>query len=150
MSKISVNKKVNYLLTKIIFCLNIPLVLMYFPILHLSNNSNGVYTASVPFLEGTILFVICVAIYFLLKGDIGVILANVVLNGIILFVLQDNINFAFKLIFSPSIGSESSLISLFSVIIYYTFACLIVGIAGLIFLLIKRCLFRKDCRCYYG
>ena len=150
MSKLSFNKKFNYLFTKIIFCLNIPLVLMYFPILYLTNNSNGVHSASVPFLEGTILFVICVAIYFLLKGDTGAILSNVVLNGIILFVLQDNINFAFRLIFSPSMGSESSLISLFCFIIYYTFACLIVGIAGLIFLLIKRCLFRKDCRCYYG
>ena len=150
MSKLSFNKKVNYLLTKIIFCLNIPLVLMYFPILYLTNNSNGVYTASVPFLEGTILFVICFAVFLLVKGDMGVILPNVALNGILLFILQDNINFALRLIVSPSIQSESSLISLFCVIIYYTFACLIVGIAGLIFLLIKRCLFRKDCRCNYG
>lgn len=150
MSKISVNKKVNYLLTKIIFCLNIPLVLMYFPILYLTNNSNGVHSAIVPFLEGTILFAICVAVFLLVKGDTGAILSNVVLNGILLFVLQDNINFALRLIVSPSIGSESSLISLFCVIIYYTIACLIVGIAGLIFLLIKRCLFRKDCRCNYG
>lgn len=150
MSKLSFKKRANYLLTKIIFYLNIPLVLMYFPILYLTNNSNGVYTASVPFLEGTILFVICFAVFLLVKGDMGVILPNVALNGILLFILQDNINFALRLIVSPSIGSESSLISLFCVIIYYTFACLIVGIAGLIFLLIKRCLFRKDCRCNYG
>ena len=150
MSKLSFKKRANYLLTKIIFYLNIPLVLMYFPILYLTNNSNGVYTASVPFLEGTILFVICFAVFLLVKGDMGVILPNVALNGILLFILQDNINFALRLIVSPSIQSESSLISLFCVIIYYTFACLIVGIAGLIFLLIKRCLFRKDCRCNYG
>ncbi|MCI6652231.1 MAG: hypothetical protein MSH11_02220 [Ruminococcus sp.] len=150
MSKLSFNKKVNYLLTKIIFYLNIPLVLMYFPILYLTNNSNGVYTASVPFLEGAILFAICFAVFLLVKGDMGVMLQNVALNGILLFILQDNINFALRLIVSPSIGSESSLISLFCVIIYYTFACLIVGIAGLIFLLIKRCICRKDCRCNYG
>ena len=150
MSKLSFKKRANYLLTKIIFCLNIPLVLMYFPILYLTNNSNGVYTASVPFLESTILFAICFAVFLLVKGDMGVILPNVALNGILLFILQDNINFALRLIVSPSIRSESSLISLFCVIIYYTFACLIVGIAGLIFLLIKRCLFRKDCRCNYG
>lgn len=150
MSKLSLKKRANYLLTKIIFCLNIPLVLMYFPILYLTNNSNSVYTASVPFLESTILFAICFAVFLLVKGDMGVILPNVALNGILLFILQDNINFALRLIVSPSIQSESSLISLFCVIIYYTFACLIVGIAGLIFLLIKRCLFRKDCRCNYG
>lgn len=150
MSKLSFKKRTNYLLTKIISCLNIPLVLMYFPILYLTNNSNGVYTASVPFLESTILFAICFAVFLLVKGDMGVILPNVALNGILLFILQDNINFALRLIVSPSIQSESSLISLFCVIIYYTFACLIVGIAGLIFLLIKRFLFRKDCRCNYG
>ena len=150
MSKLSFKKRANYLLTKIISCLNIPLVLMYFPILYLTNNSNGVYTASVPFLESTILFAICFAVFLLVKDDMGVILPNVALNGILLFILQDNINFALRLIVSPSIQSESSLISLFCVIIYYTFACLIVGIAGLIFLLIKRCLFRKDCRCNYG
>lgn len=150
MSKLSFKKRANYLLTKIIFCLNIPLVLMYFPILYLTNNSNGVYTASVPFLEGTILFAICFAVFLLVKGDMGVILPNVALNGILLFILQDNINFALRLIVSPSIQSESSLISLFCVIIYYTFACLIVGIAGVIFLLIKRCIFRKDRRCNYG
>ena len=150
MSKLSLKKRANYLLTKIIFCLNIPLVLMYFPILYLTNNSNGVYTASVPFLESTILFAICFAVFLLVKGDMGVILPNVALNGILLFILQDNINFALRLIVSPSIGSESSLISLFCVIIYYIFVCLIVGVAGLIFLFIKWYLSKKDCRCNYG
>ncbi|MGN1131716.1 MAG: hypothetical protein ACI4RL_02330 [Ruminococcus sp.] len=139
MSKISVNEKANYLITKIIFCLNIPLILLYFPVLYLANNSNGVFTSQVPFLEGIVLFIICVAVLILLKGDKGTLLSAIIFDFCMLLILKNDFSFALRLIVSPSIHSESSLNFMFCIIIYYSLACLVAGVVGLIAVFIKQC-----------
>ncbi len=123
-------EKENKLISKINFYLNIPLVLIYFPLFYIFNNGYGVFDSKISFLGGIIVFVIYFLILLFIKGDKKIIISNALLELTLLYELGIGVYFSVFMIHSETLSKEEI------ILVYYILCCLILNFINLIFICI--------------